>query len=58
VSAIGKLTCFFVRYELTSCTALASKVEEEVGGFEEVFLEHVLFPFLIGVTTVYQRFKF
>jgi hypothetical protein len=58
VSAIGKLTCFFVRYELTSCTALTSKAEEEGGGFEEVFLEHVLVPFLIGVTTLYQRFKF
>jgi hypothetical protein len=58
VSAIGKFPCFFVRDELTSCTALASKVEEEVGGFEEVFLEHVLVPFLIGVTTLYQRFKF
>jgi hypothetical protein len=53
VSAIGKFPCFFVRYELTSCTALASKVEEEVGGFEKVFLEHVLVPFLIGVTTLY-----
>jgi hypothetical protein len=58
VSAIGKLTCFFVRYELTSCTALASKVEEEVGGFEKVCLKHVLVPFLIGVTTLYQRFEF
>jgi hypothetical protein len=58
VSAIGKLTCFNVRYELTFCTALATKVEEEGGGFEEVFLKHVLVPFFIGVTTVYQRFEF